>query len=66
MPMTSADTDVIKSILHPNLPSNNADWAKTSSWSWDARPGVLKLNGHLVAVGYHLRPHASIQGGEPG
>ncbi|MGI5830863.1 MAG: SH3 domain-containing protein, partial [Bradymonadia bacterium] len=65
-PMTASDTTVIKSLLSSRAP-NHADWAKTSSWSWDGRPGEIQLsNGAKVAVGFHLRPHAAIMGGRPG
>ena len=62
-PMTSADTDVIKSILNPEKSPTDSYWNSTSSWSWDARPGVLVLGDRNIAVGFHLRPHGKIQGG---
>jgi len=62
--MTPADTAVIVSILS----QNGIDWnnPSTRKRAWDARPGILELNGRLIAVGFHLFPHGSIMGGNPG
>lgn len=62
-PMTPEDVKIIWSFLHPDGGGNinNPD-----HWSWNARPGVLKLNGRMIACGFHLRPHAAIMGGNPG
>lgn len=62
-PMTPQDVQTIKDILHPG---GGVDWNDVNSWSWDGRPGVLKLNGRLIACGFHLRPHAAMMGGNPG
>lgn len=65
-PMTQSDTDVMKSLLSSRDP-NHSDWKKTSSWTWDAREGAIKLkDGGWVACGFHTRPHAAIMGGKPG
>lgn len=62
-PMTPADVQTIWKFLHPNGGGNIND---PNDWSWNARPGILKLNGHLIACGFHLRPHHNIMGGNPG
>ncbi|MDQ2087860.1 hypothetical protein RBH29_15620, partial [Herbivorax sp. ANBcel31] len=54
-PMTSEDTDIIKSILHP---TGGVDWSNPDSWSWSARPGYINIDDRRIAVGFHLRPHA--------
>ena len=65
-PMTATDTNVIKSILNSSKGYKDAYWDDTSSWSWAGRSGILELNDgqHVrrIAVGYHFRPHALIQG----
>jgi len=65
-PMASSDTAVVKRILRSNTPTNDPSWANTSSWSWTPRPGVIELHGRRIAVGFHLFPHGSIMGGNPG
>jgi hypothetical protein len=67
-PMTSADTAAIQNIVNSDLPINHQNWNNMSTWPAfnNGRPGVLNLNGRLIAVGYHFRPHGSIVGGTPG
>jgi len=65
-PMTSDDTAVLKSILAHDVEVDDESWENTSSWSWNARPGVIDVHGRLIAVGFHLFPHGSIVGGSPG
>lgn len=62
-PWSPEDVQTIWKFLHPNGGGNISN---PKDWSWDARPGVLKLNGHMIACGFHLRPHAAIMGGRPG
>lgn len=62
-PWSPADVKTIWSLLHPD---GGGNMNKTSDWSWNARPGILKLNGHMIACGFHLRPHAALMGGNPG
>jgi hypothetical protein len=61
-PMSEADMEKIKRIRSStrHLAFNDPAWANTSSWSWTARTGVLKLLGRYFAVGFHLFPHASL------
>jgi len=65
-PMTSVDTDVVKSLLLPNRASNWDGWNNRDTWTnagaWNARHGVIELNGRFVAVGFHLFPHDRIMG----
>lgn len=66
-PATQADTNVMKDILHPEIPHNSEDWKDINNWSWAGRPGAVKLaDGKWVACGFHMRPHAAIMGGNPG
>lgn len=62
-PWSPEDVQTIWKFLHPN---GGGSMGNPKDWSWDARPGVLKLNGHMIACGFHLRPHAAIMGGHPG
>lgn len=62
-PWSPEDVQTIWKFLHPN---GGGNMSNPKDWSWDARPGVLKLNGHMIACGFHLRPHAAIMGGNPG
>lgn len=62
-PWSPDDVQTIWKFLHPN---GGGNMSNPKDWSWDARPGVLKLNGHMIACGFHLRPHAAIMGGNPG
>jgi len=64
-PATPADTAIVKSIINPN--GNNIDWTNPGSWPYfRPRPGVLKLNGRLIAVGIHLYPHDIVMSENPG
>ena len=66
-PTSANDTAIIKSILRPGVAVDDPSWANTSSWSWNARPGIITIGGRRVAVGFHLFPHGSILGGaQPG
>ena len=66
-PMTQADTNVMKDILHPGLAYDSSKWKNYNMWSWTGRPGAIKLSdGKWVACGFHMRPHAAIMGGSPG
>lgn len=66
-PMTQSDTNVMKDILHPEIPHNSEKWKDINKWSWAGRPGAVKLaDGKWVACGFHMRPHAAIMGGNPG
>jgi hypothetical protein len=39
-------------------------WNSTAPWPYFIpRSGILTLNNRLIAVGFHLFPHGSIQGG---
>ena len=64
-PATPADTAVYLSIV---ASAGSVDWNQPTApaWLWNGRPGVLKLNGRLIAVGFHLYPHEIILGGNPG
>jgi hypothetical protein len=33
---------------------------RMGSWSWNARPGIITLNGYSLAVGFHIQPHLMI------
>jgi len=35
------------------------------SWLWEARPGVIEVDGRRIAVGFHLFPHERIMSGNP-
>ena len=66
-PNSGTDTRVIKSILNPDRVDDDNYWINPNSWPYfAARPGILEINGRLVAVGYHLYPHHDIMGGDPG
>ena|GEM_PF-6891327 len=66
-PATVADTNVIKSILDPSALPTDSKWSSTSSWSFDARSGIIIVGERRIAVGFHLRPHASdFSGGKSG
>ena len=64
-PMSPADVRIIQEILSPER-VDEIDWDLAGSWSWNARPGVLEVDGRRIAVGFHLFPHGSILGSEIG
>jgi len=60
-PATVDDTNRIKSIINPNILYEDRYWDNSSNWNYfEARPGIIDVNGTLVAVGYHLTPHGSV------
>ena len=73
-PLTMGDTELIKGILCQG--NRDVNWSDYLTWesmgAWGARVGILRLDGleggdgHLIAIGYHLRPHGSTMGGESG
>lgn len=61
-PVSAYDTEAIQRILHPN---GGVNWHNVNSWSWTPRPGVITVGNRRIAVGFHLRPHGSLQTSNP-
>ena len=51
-PLTPEDTEIMRQI--------------SGGWNWRARPAILHIGEHNLAVGIHHFPHGSIIGGNPG
>jgi len=77
-PTHSNDVAIFKKIVESRADEKGkVDWEHIyqndllcPNWLWDARPGILILNVHgcmrHIAVGYHLYPHGSRMGSNPG
>lgn len=56
LPMSPDDVRIIQEILHPGR-VDTINWSLPSSWSWNACPGIIEVDGQRIAVGFHLFPH---------
>jgi hypothetical protein len=69
-PATVGDTAKIMGLLNPE--GQDFDWSLAETWrddlkAWDARPGILYVDGEAIVVSFHLFPHGSIMpGAKPG